>query len=133
MTVWTIAHGQGALKVTCSARRDGTFRALPTYGRRELSPLRCPCSPLPPPPSLPLLREQSAGNAPTCPYNSQPRRLMKYSVNRLKPFTLAAVQHPGVGDLDLLEGDLTKPSLSSVSFINVGYKYKAMDRNVKVK
>lgn len=58
---------------------------------------------------------------------------MKYRVNRLKPFTLAAVQHPGVCDLDLLEGDLTKPSLSSVSFINVGYKYKAMDRNVKVK
>ena len=44
-------------------------------------------------------------------------------MNRLKPFTLAAVQHPGVGDLDLFEGDFTKPSLSSVSFINVGYKY----------
>lgn len=45
-------------------------------------------------------------------------------MNRLRPFTLAAVQHPGVGDLDLLEGELTKASLSSVSFINVGYKYK---------
>lgn len=54
-------------------------------------------------------------------------------MNRLKPFTLAAVQHPGVGDLDLLEGELSNPSLSSVSFINVGYKYKAMDRNVKAK
>lgn len=45
-------------------------------------------------------------------------------MNRLRPFTLAAVQHPGVGDLDLLEGELTKASLSSVSFINLGYKYK---------
>lgn len=44
-------------------------------------------------------------------------------MNRLRPFTLAAVQHPDVGDLDLL-GELTKASLSSVSFINVGYKYK---------
>ena len=45
-------------------------------------------------------------------------------MNRLRPFTLATVQHPGVGDLDLLEGELTKRSLSSVSFINVAYEYK---------
>lgn len=110
----------------CKTGRDGTGRDISSPAHIwQTSSLTCvPPSPLTPPPSFPLLREQSAGNAPTCQYNSQPRRQKKYGVNRLNSFTLAAVQHPGVVDLDLLEFELIKPSLSSVSFINVGYKYK---------